>query len=107
MADKKDLNKSFFAHQINNEKYIIEIDGPGWPDGMCVDLDGNDYEIWKKILDCYSPTVAIAEYNGRFGPNTPWVMKYNDKHNWKGDLYFGASFFSGSFCVICFLGSSF
>jgi sugar lactone lactonase YvrE len=25
------------------EKYIINIDGSGWPDGMCVDLDGN---IW-------------------------------------------------------------
>jgi sugar lactone lactonase YvrE len=25
------------------EKYIVEIDGNGWPDGMCVDLDGN---IW-------------------------------------------------------------
>lgn len=25
------------------EKYIVDIDGEGWPDGMCVDLDGN---IW-------------------------------------------------------------
>jgi len=25
------------------EKYIVDIDGPGWPDGMCVDVDGN---IW-------------------------------------------------------------
>ena len=28
---------------IEFENHIIEIDGPGWPDGMCVDLDGN---IW-------------------------------------------------------------
>jgi hypothetical protein len=28
---------------ITFEKYIVKIDGPGWPDGMCVDLDGN---IW-------------------------------------------------------------
>lgn len=26
---------------ITFEKYIIELDGPGWPDGMCVDADGN------------------------------------------------------------------
>jgi sugar lactone lactonase YvrE len=25
------------------EKYIVYLDGNGWPDGMCVDLDGN---IW-------------------------------------------------------------
>lgn len=25
------------------EKYIVDVDGEGWPDGMCVDLDGN---IW-------------------------------------------------------------
>jgi sugar lactone lactonase YvrE len=25
------------------EKYIVDVDGNGWPDGMCVDLDGN---IW-------------------------------------------------------------
>ena len=28
---------------LSFEKYIIDIDGSGWPDGMCVDLDGN---IW-------------------------------------------------------------
>jgi sugar lactone lactonase YvrE len=28
---------------IKFEKHIVDIDGNGWPDGMCVDLDGN---IW-------------------------------------------------------------
>lgn len=28
---------------ISFDKFIVEIDGNGWPDGMCVDLDGN---IW-------------------------------------------------------------
>jgi sugar lactone lactonase YvrE len=29
--------------EMSFEKYIVDIDGKGWPDGMCVDLDGN---IW-------------------------------------------------------------
>lgn len=36
---KYDLNTG----DIEFEKYIVDIDGDGWPDGMCVDLDGN---IW-------------------------------------------------------------
>jgi len=28
---------------ISFDKHIVEIDGNGWPDGMCVDIDGN---IW-------------------------------------------------------------
>lgn len=36
-------NYNLSTGDISFEKYIIEIDGIGWPDGMCVDLDGN---IW-------------------------------------------------------------
>lgn len=37
-----------YQYNLNNgdilfEKYIVNINGEGWPDGMCVDLDGN---IW-------------------------------------------------------------
>lgn len=42
---KKVAQYSYDLHTGNIlfEKYIVDIDGRGWPDGMCVDLDGN---IW-------------------------------------------------------------
>jgi sugar lactone lactonase YvrE len=36
-------NYDLSTGNITFDRYIIDIDGPGWPDGMCVDLDGN---IW-------------------------------------------------------------
>lgn len=36
-------NYNLETGDISFEKYIINIDGEGWPDGMCVDLEGN---IW-------------------------------------------------------------
>jgi len=36
-------NYNLDSGDISFDKYIVDLDGEGWPDGMCVDLDGN---IW-------------------------------------------------------------
>jgi hypothetical protein len=70
-------------------KYVI----PDKPDVLSIDVDGNDYHIWKAITG-YDPRVVIIEYNSTLGPYTEWVMPYNANHTWDGTNYHGASFMS-------------
>lgn len=78
----------------NNVLQIIQDLTPDKFDLISVDLDGNDLNIWEKLLSNYHPKIAIAEYNGRFDPLTIWNMPYNESHKWGGDLNFGASLLS-------------
>jgi hypothetical protein len=59
---------------------------------ISIDLDGNDLEIWKRVLSNFSAKVLIAEYNGRFDSDSEWIMGFGSKHVWERDAYFGASF---------------
>ena len=40
-----------------------------------IDIDGNDYWIWKEITDL-SPVIVIMEYNSVFGDSNPWTIPY-------------------------------
>ena len=57
---------------------------------MSIDIDGNDYWVWKQI-SCISPRVVMIEYNAKFPPTFEWVKRYDKGHVWKGDDDFGAS----------------
>jgi hypothetical protein len=59
-------------------------------DFLSIDVDGNDWWIWDAI-QCISPRVVAVEYNGKFPPNFEWIMKYDEKHIWRGDDEQGAS----------------
>ncbi len=48
----------------------------GSVDLLSLDLDGNDYWIWK-ALDVISPRVVIAEVNTSWGPEKAVTMSYN------------------------------
>jgi len=50
-----------------------------------IDIDGNDYHVWKAI-NCVSPRVVVIEYNSLFPPKHEWVMPYNANHLWDGDM---------------------
>jgi hypothetical protein len=62
-----------------------------------IDIDGNDYHIWKAIT-CINPTLVIMEYNSIFGSNQAWTIPYEadfvrqNKHH--SHLYCGCSLLS-------------
>jgi hypothetical protein len=59
-------------------------------DVLSIDIDGNDYWVWKAIRR-WRPRVVVIEYNASRSPQERWVMAENLKHRWDGPDYFGAS----------------
>lgn len=59
-------------------------------DVLSIDIDGNDYWVWR-ALSGYKPRVVVIEYNAEHAPPERWVMKYNPAHRWDKTTYYGAS----------------
>jgi hypothetical protein len=70
------------------EKYLI----PREPDLLSIDIDGNDWHIWREISKAIRPRVVIIEYNSSFPPGDDKVMPYNPTWVWDGYNYGGATF---------------
>ena len=62
-------------------------------DLLSIDIDGNDFWIWKAI-NCVKPRLVVIEYNSFFGPTLSCTIPYNHKFIWnyeKKRSYYGAS----------------
>lgn len=59
-------------------------------DFLSIDIDGNDYWIWKEIISI-SPRVVCIEYNGKFPPDLDWKQNYDPDFIWDGSDWHGAS----------------
>lgn len=62
-------------------------------DLLSIDIDGNDFWIWKEISSI-KPRVVIIEYNSFFGSNKSATIKYDPKFTWNhknNRCYYGAS----------------
>jgi hypothetical protein len=57
---------------------------------LAIDMDGNDYWVWKAIRSLRAAVVVI-EYNARCPPPVAQVQEYRADHAWNGTDYFGAS----------------
>jgi hypothetical protein len=79
-----------FINAENIEDLFKKYEVPKEFDFLSIDIDGNDYWVWKAIQN-YSPRVVCIEYNAAFGPDVRWIMEYNADHLWKGSRYQGAS----------------
>ena len=60
-------------------------------DLLSIDIDSNDYYVWKVIHD-FHPKVVIIEFNSAFPPPQKMVVQFHPMNYWDGDSdYFGAS----------------
>ncbi len=80
------------------ERVFADAGVPVDLDLLSIDIDGNDYWVWR-ALERYRPQVVVIEYNPYYAPPERWVMKFNPEHAWDGSTYYGASLES-----LCALG---
>lgn len=90
IAQKKLKFKSAVVDKDNINKLIESLSLPQEIDLLGIDIDGNDYHLFKAI-NTIKPRVVVIEYNAKFAPPIEWIMKYNPKHLWDGTDYFGVS----------------
>lgn len=81
--DRSNVNESIASAGMEREVGILHID-----------IDGNDYWIWKEI-EVISPIVVILEYNSVFGLEraitVPYRADFDRTMAHHSNLYFGAS----------------
>lgn len=61
---------------------------------LSVDIDGNDYWVWKAI-EAVEPRIVVVEYNARFGPDravtVPYDAEFTRARAHYSMIYYGAS----------------
>ena len=68
---------------------------------LSIDLDGNDYWVWRAI-DVVSPAIVVVEYNHRFGRDLAVTIPYDE--NFKRGGRYPVYYFGASLKALCLLG---
>lgn len=85
-----------------NINALIRDNGFGGELGLLsIDIDGNDYWIWKAI-DAASPVIVICEYNSVFGKNRPVAIPYQPSFR-RSASHFSNLFWGCSLPALCML----
>jgi hypothetical protein len=74
----------------NVEELLAAARTPPDLDVVSIDIDGNDYWIWERLV-AFAPRVVVIEYNANLPLDRRLVMPRDDRHAWDGTDYVGAS----------------
>ena len=79
-----------FITKDNINRILTDNNIKGEVDLLSIDIDGNDYHVWKEI-EVICPRVVVIEYNAKIPPACEWIMPYCEDHMWDGGDKHGAS----------------
>lgn len=83
-----------FVTPENVENLFIESGVQQDFDLLSIDIDYNDYHVWKSLKK-FKPKVVVIEYNSTFDPKTEFIVEYNERgNNGIFTSHFGASLLS-------------
>jgi hypothetical protein len=91
-----------FISVENINQLIINSGFAGKVGLLSIDIDGNDYWVWKAI-DTISPIIVIIEYNSAFGVDKSITVEYN-KDFVRGNAHYSNIFYGASLKALCHLG---
>ena len=85
---------NYFINAENINLLIKKTGITGEIDFFSLDIDGNDYWVWKNI-NVIKPRLVVLEYNSSFGENDSLTIPYNKKFVWNNKdekrFFYGAS----------------
>lgn len=95
------LDRDFENEAINLRRETITAENVndvfakrGVPDEfdlLSIDIDGNDYWVWKALAPRYRPRVVVIEYNAGVPAGVAVAMPYDADYRWTGQLNCGQS----------------
>lgn len=88
-GEGKIIKKEFITPE-NIETIFKKYNVPKEPDLLSIDIDSNDYWVWKAVNN-YKPRVVVIEYNSHIPPNESKTIRYEKKFKPNRDSYYGAS----------------
>ncbi|HEV2956025.1 MAG TPA: hypothetical protein VGX95_07890 [Xanthobacteraceae bacterium] len=90
IADRKLVLQESLVTAENINGLIGQGGFSGEIDLLSIDIDRNDYWVWKAI-DVVTPRVVAIEYNATLRPPMAVVVPYRADAEWDGSNYYGAS----------------
>jgi hypothetical protein len=90
----EDLSINLFKEYVTAENIIPLLNIYNVPkefDFLSLDIDYNDFYVWKKLSEKFHPRVVCIEYNCVFGPDQDKVIIYDANSSWDCTDYYGAS----------------
>jgi len=80
-----------FITAENVNQLLAKYHVPGSFDVLSIDIDGNDYWVWKAISEEYRPRIVVAEFNAAIPSNIAVSMPYDPSFRWAGEPDVGMS----------------